>query len=274
MLVACGVLVLLFGLYLLFGTGLPASQSQTTLRHQLNSELADPAPSPRPGGISPANPAPVIQAPAVGNAVGVIDIPSINLDKVMVQGIGESDLQKGPGHYPGTPLPGERGNVAIAGHRTTYGAPFYRLNELQKGQSIQVITVQGSFTYHVLRSIVVSPTDTAVIAPSTANLLTLTTCTPRYSAAQRLIVQAVLVGNPLPDSPVLASAVKGAPVHHRWLPALLWGLALVAFGTIVWGLRRRIGRRGWLAYLGGTPVVLVGLYFFFASVSTLLPVTI
>ena len=76
-------------------------------------------------------------------------IPAIGVDKIVVEGVSLADLKKGPGHYPETPLPGQEGNAAIAGHRTTYGAPFNRLDELEPGDEITVTTVQGEFTYEV-----------------------------------------------------------------------------------------------------------------------------
>ena len=122
------------------------------------------------------------------------------MDKVIVEGTGTTDLRQGPGHYDGTPLPGQIGNAAIAGHRTTYGAPFYNLNELADGDPIVVTTTQGVFTYSVTRSLIVpcgdsncnDPADVAVIAPSTTPELTLTTCNPRFSSSSRLVVQATL----------------------------------------------------------------------------------
>ena len=120
----------------------------------------------------------------------------------MVEGIDVDDLRKGPGHYPGTPLPGQAGNAAIAGHRTTYGAPFGDLDQLAVGDEIVLTTVQGTFTYRVVRApFAVSPDDGDVLLPTVdplvpgakAATLTLTTCNPKYSAAERLIVKASLV---------------------------------------------------------------------------------
>src|SRR5207245_6036160 len=107
-------------------------------------------------------------------------------------------------------LPGQPGNAAIAGHRTTYGAPLYNLNELGRGDPIFITTPQGTFRYDVGRSLVVAPSDVSVIAATPANQLTLTTCTPRFSAAQRLIVQASLVGTPAPAAPAAPPAPPGA----------------------------------------------------------------
>src|SRR5207247_10810123 len=123
-----------------------------------------------------------------GDAVAIIEIPKINVSKAVVQGVGTEDLKKGPGHYPSTPMPGEKGNAAIAGHRTTYGHPFYDLDALKPGDDILVSTREGKFDYKVDHSINVDPHDIAVLNDTGDNLLTLTTCTPRFSAAQRLIV--------------------------------------------------------------------------------------
>ncbi|MGH9132211.1 MAG: class E sortase [Acidimicrobiales bacterium] len=281
LLVGCSILLLLFIVYQLFGTGLPASMSQTRLRHQLTSVLSQRTTA-QPDTVSSPLPD-ALKAPSAGSALGVIDIPSINVDKAMVQGVGVSDLQEGPGHYPSTPLPGEAGNAAVAGHRTTYGAPFFRLNELRKGQPIYVTTAEGTFTYHVLRSLVVKPSDASVLSPTGTNMLTLTTCSPRYSATQRLIVEAVLQGAPLADVPAAAPTRPQkqakpqvqtlAAAGRHWLPALLWGLALLALGIVAGYASRKLPRHKWLVYLAATPVSLVGLYVFFDNLSLLLPAT-
>jgi sortase A len=125
----------------------------------------------------------------------VIDIPKIKLEnKVIVEGVGRDELRKGPGHVPSTVLPGQDGTFGVSGHRTTYGAPFYRLNELEKGDTITVVTREAVYTYTVTRTAIVRPTDTQVldnvIGPDDKPkaTITLTTCHPRYSARQRLIV--------------------------------------------------------------------------------------
>jgi sortase A len=127
-----------------------------------------------------------------GDAVAHLEIPAIKLDKIVVMGVQLTDLKKGPGSYPTTPLPGEIGNAGIAGHRTTYGAPFERLDKLRPGDEIITTSYAGRFVYRVTDTKVVKPADTSVLAPSHEVRLTLTTCHPRYSTAQRLIVSAVL----------------------------------------------------------------------------------
>lgn len=125
-------------------------------------------------------------------------IPRIGVDTVVVEGITVSALRAGSGHYPGTPLPGQRGNVAIAGHRTTYGAPFRDIDRLAVGDVIVFATPLGDVTYRVSDApFVVEPDSTDVVAPDSRNLLTLTTCHPRSSSRLRLVVRAVLVGTGL-----------------------------------------------------------------------------
>ena len=152
---------------------------------------------------------PSIAAPDDGNPVGLMRIAKIGLDKVIVQGTSTNDLRQGPGHYPGTPLPGEVGNAAIAGHRTTYGAPFYNLDELVPGDPIVITTVQGTFTYSVTGTVIVSPNDTSVVDNTTFPELTLTTCNPRFSASQRLVVHARSTTAPRPPRPSARRASWG-----------------------------------------------------------------
>jgi sortase A len=128
-----------------------------------------------------------------GDAMGRIVMPRIGVDDVFVQGTEASDLSKGPGHYPQTPLPGERGTVAIAGHRTTYGAPFRHIDELRPNDRIELRMPYGRFTYRVERTRIVPPTETSVIDRVAHDRLVLSACHPLYSAAQRIIVFARLV---------------------------------------------------------------------------------
>ncbi|MGH9071935.1 MAG: class E sortase, partial [Acidimicrobiales bacterium] len=295
--VGAAVLLLLFVVYQLYGTGIAASRSQQALRHQLAVQKAPPSKTAAPTSEAPRA---SIVAPAAGAPLGIIYAPSINLDKAVVEGVGESDLERGPGHYPGTPLPGQAGNAAIAGHRTTWGAPFFRLNQLRTEAPIYLQTAHGDFTYRVLRSFVVSPTNVLVIAPTKANLLTLTTCTPAYSAAKRLVVRAALVGQPILDrvapiggSPSAGVQFRGAPpgsgpvtspASHAalgvggeggsWVPAIGWGTALVGACALLWRLGGRLRRRRWLAYVASVPFCLVLVYLFFGGISAVLPASI
>ena len=128
-----------------------------------------------------------------GSAVGRIHIPSIGANFVVIKGTSTSDLEEGPGIYPQTRFPGAAGTTAIAGHRTTYLAPFRHINALRRGDPIVVDMPYARFVYSVTGQSVVAPTDVAVIDPVGYSRLVLSACTPLYSAAQRLIVFARLV---------------------------------------------------------------------------------
>jgi len=199
-LVAAGTLVLLFLAYQLYGTDVLNHRSQAELRRHFEARVHHAEMTPAGSaalelGSPTATPtvAPPPPRPDLRSGVALLEIPKINLSAVVVEGVEVPDLKKGPGHYPGTPLPGQPGNVVISGHRTTYGRPFYSLNDLTAGDPIYVTNPDGSrFTYVVSRTSIVQPTDVAVTSATTDDRLTLTTCNPRYSAAQRLIVVAEL----------------------------------------------------------------------------------
>jgi sortase A len=128
-----------------------------------------------------------------GRALGRIRIPAIGLDQVVVDGTDAASLRKGPGHYPSAPLPGAHGTVAIAGHRTTYGAPFRRIDRVRPGQTITVEMPYGRFAYRVERTRIVAPTATWVTQRVSYDRLVLSACHPLYSAAERIVVFARLV---------------------------------------------------------------------------------
>lgn len=139
------------------------------------------------------------EAPPLGTAVARIRIPSIERLEdgwEVVSGVTTEDLRNGAGHMPDTPLPGQPGNSVISGHRTTYGAPFHELDELEIGDRIEVDTATGTHGYQVREQFVVAPTDVWVTDPREGAWLTLTTCHPKFSAAQRLIIVAELVDGP------------------------------------------------------------------------------
>ncbi len=127
-----------------------------------------------------------------GDPLGRIRMPSIGVSEVFVEGTEGGDLRRGPGHYPATPLPGQRGTVAIAGHRTTYGAPFHDVDDLRRGDRIELDMPYGRFTYRVERTRIVPPTATEVTDRVAYDRLVLSACHPLYSAAQRIVVFARL----------------------------------------------------------------------------------
>jgi sortase A len=135
-------------------------------------------------------------APGEGEAFGIISIPKIDLEHVMMEGVDRDTLKAGPGHMPWTPLPGQPGNAVISGHRTTYGAPFFDLDLLEAGDQIIVETALGEHVFAVRETLIVLPTDVWVTNPKRGAWLTLTTCNPRFSARERLVIQAELVDGP------------------------------------------------------------------------------
>jgi sortase A len=205
--ITAGLIVLLFTVYEMYGTGITTSRQQSTLSRDLHERWRHP-PN-RPGTVAPTD---------LGTGLAVLRIPRLGKDwvKVVVEGVSPSDLRAGPGHYPGTALPGQVGNFAVAGHRATYGNGFLRMNEMRPGDAVVVETRDMWFTYHVSSSEVVDPTDLAVIAPvpdqpgvtPTRRMVTLTTCDPWFSATHRLIVHGVLVAS-LPKSAGLPAALVG-----------------------------------------------------------------
>ncbi len=172
--VASGLAMLAFVAWQFWGTSLGTARAQSLFRAQI---VADGFPS----------------RTIRGDALGFIRIPKLAVDVAFVEGVGPEDLADGPGHYPGTALPGEWGNVAIAGHRTTHGAPFWAIDTLRPGDVIEVQTRAGTFTYRVRWVRIAAPDDTSMLGPTDVASLTLTTCYPRFSSRQRLVVRATQV---------------------------------------------------------------------------------
>ena len=146
----------------------------------------------------------------VGEGLTRLKIPKIGLDVLVVEGTTPAALRAGAGHYPSTPLPGEVGNVGIAGHRTTYGRPFNRLDQLRPGDVVELDTPIAVYTYKAVAPFaghgnpwVVLPTDVGVVAPIPGKrMLTLTTCHPKGSARHRLVMRFTLVGTTLKDTKI------------------------------------------------------------------------
>lgn len=303
-LITGGVLILAFVAYQLWGTNIAAARAQNRLEDSFAERLAEadrarpsstttvpttgpttgPSAGPTTSGTTPPSPAPATAvAPPAGEAGGRIEIPEIGVDWIFVEGVSVADLKRGPGHYPTTPFPGQAGNAAIAGHRTTYGAPFNRIDELAPGDEIVLTTVQGRFTYVMTEQLLVSPSAVEVLDDYGDDRITLSACHPKYSARQRIIVVGELQGDPLPAPPPparpdssngprstaepLTFDVSGEAVGKA--PALLWGLACAA----IWLAAYLVGRRWrrWPAYALGFPVFVVALYAFFENFSRLLP---
>ncbi len=134
----------------------------------------------------------VQKQPLPGDAIGRIVLPTLDRDYFVVEGTKTADLRKGPGHYGDTPLPGERGTVGIAGHRTTYGAPFRTIDRLDRGDPIRIEMPYGRFTYSVEKARIVEPSQVSVKRQVAYDRLILSACHPLYSAAQRVVVFARL----------------------------------------------------------------------------------
>ncbi len=268
MLVTIGLLILLFVTYELWGTGIFTARDQSRLKSQFRRELLQaqhqdnpvvtaPTTKPKPG--KPRKPVPTTSttlnpryqiAPPEGGIIGEIVIKKIGVDWIFREGVQLADLAQGPGHYPGTPLPGQIGDAAIAGHRTTHGAPFFRVNELAPGDHIVIRTFAGTYTYVVAKQpFAVDPTDYGVVANTPDAELTLTSCNPRYSARQRIVIKANLLRK-LSDKPhrppthingkkvlpppraQLATSLEGQ--SNSDVPSVLWGIIVAMVGALWW----------------------------------------
>jgi sortase A len=176
--------------WLLWGTGLQTQRAQDALRPAMEGQIADPRPpseGPKPGSqVVP------------GSAYAVIKIPRIGLDMVVVQGTDYTSLKAGPGHYADTADPWDgTGRVGIAGHRTTYLHPFFNLDQVLPGDTIELLTGFGAYTYTVTKNFVMPEATAGVVLRQTSQpTLVLTTCNPRYASSQRLIVEADLTQPP------------------------------------------------------------------------------
>ena len=211
--ITAGVVILLFVVYELYFTGIETAREQRALRSEIERLWRD------GGDVYPIDPVTKIPEIPLGEGVAVLRIPRFGRDhyKVVVEGVRVGDLKKGPGHYPGTQLPGQVGNFVVSGHRTTYGAPFGRLDELAPGDPIVVETATTWFTYRVERTEIVSPGEISVIYPvprdkgakPTRALMTLTTCHPKYSARQRMVVFGELAETTKKEPGVVPRALEG-----------------------------------------------------------------
>jgi len=314
-----GTLILLFVVYQLWGTGLQEARHQRELSREFEEILDEvdrtststtattttttaPGTTTEPGrvDVEAITPQPGLPVPAEGDPVAKIRIPEIGITRTVVSGVSLTQLQRGIGHYPESPLPGQAGNVAMAGHRTTYGQPFHNVDKLEAGDQIFFTTVQGEFVYRVTGLEIVQPDEVRILEDQGDNRLTLIACHPKYSLAERIIVHAELEGSPAPpiegqeetrsaadaDDPfaTVDAGLSGEPAA-RW-PTIWWGLACAAVWLATWlvqtFLRRRLKARDeapsrqqrlltWSPYLVGVPVFLVTLYVFFENFGRLLP---
>ena len=233
-LISSGVLLFLFAIYQLFGTALITAQAQSSLENDLDTVTEELASDEfiqntfmkletvtisedvertetveTEVSSSPFDDFTAEEISALGNivykpqgeAIAQIVAPVMGLDSIVVSGTAVSDLRKGPGHYTDSAPLCSTGNAAIAGHRTTYGSPFGDIANLKFGDEIRVNTPYGNCIYTVTERFIVEPSDTWVVKDQGDNRLTLTSCHPKYSAAQRYIVVAELTQTDVPYLP-------------------------------------------------------------------------
>lgn len=218
--------LLIFG-YLgwqLFGTDLVTAGIQAEAAEELTVELEAAPPEPEAvtaedflgsgQDLPPEVPSLVDFYPEdpveAGEPFAFLSIPTLGIEElVLYEGVDRQTLKMGPGHMPTTPVPGQPGNSVISGHRTTYGRPFFDFDRLTEGDRIEVQTSVGTHVYEVREIQVVLPTDVWVTEPRPGGWLTLTTCEPKFSARQRLVVWAEMVDGPNADFAALHEAKFG-----------------------------------------------------------------
>jgi sortase A len=278
-----GAIILLFVAWQLWGTSISQHHQQQQLQSAFEASVHAHHAASRPVSSGPvliaANK--VVPPAAEGTAVAQLQIPAIGLSEYVVSGTAEGDLAKGPGHYIGTATPGQEGNVGIAGHRTTNGAPFNRLGQLVVGDPIYLTTLTGErLTYIVSQTPPpVPPNDVAVLDNFGDNRITLTTCNPEYSSAQRLIVVGELKGSPPPaktkTKPHAYHIVNSQTASWNWSVCpivILEAGALMLLGLSNRRLSAWYGKVGrWLIL---TPFWVAGLYLLFQSLATFLPAAV
>jgi sortase A len=220
-----GAIILIFVVWQLWGTSISQHHAQGQLKSEFNALVAQHSTGSHPSKSSLVSAATRVPSPGDGKVVAEIQIPAIGVDQYVVEGTTETDLSKGPGHYIGTAMPGQAGNVAIAGHRTTNGAPFVGLGRLVPGDRIILTTTFGqNLTYMVSGTPqAVSPTDVGVLSYFGDNRITLTTCNPEFSSSQRLVVVGML------KQPLASPAVDVKHVSYQLVnPAIAsWNWSLL-----------------------------------------------
>ena len=273
-----GAIILLFVVWQLWGTSIAQHHAQSQLKSEFNTLLAQHAAGSHSSKSSLTSAATRVPSSGNGTVVAEIQIPAIGVDQYVVEGTTETDLSKGPGHYIGTAMPGQAGNVAIAGHRTTNGAPFVGLGRLVPGDRIILTTTFGQNLTYVVSGTpqAVSPTDVGVLNYFGDNRITLTTCNPEFSSSQRLVVVGML------KQPLASPAVDGKHVsYHVMNPAIAswnWSLLPVVGIEVCLLLLLALSYRRfdtWFELTGKWLVLLplwaAGLYLLFDTLTKFLP---
>jgi sortase A len=220
-------------------------------------------------GLPDVSPLPIV-APTVGEPVAVLEIPSLGLTQVVLEGEGNSVTQSGPGHVSGTPLPGQPGNVGVVGRRSSYGAPFFALDTLSAGDVIRTTTVQGQAEYTVTDVSVFTGEDP--FERSDANQLTLVTGSPPGLALNQLVVRAELDDDPYVPTPQAARTFRDptSADFSQWAEIVVWGLVLAAaVAATVAALRSGVRRP--VVWVLATPTVTAGVVLFARAVDHMLP---
>lgn len=263
-LVVAGLLAALFAGYEIGGSGWMYDRSQQSLLTDFKQELPT-------GQVASAS-----TGASEGNPIALLKLPKLGLDSVVVEGSSPQDLKDGPGHLRGSPMPGEAGNVVLVGRRTTYGGPFRNLDHLSKGDSIDVTTADGTFTYTVSTVERTGGGKSDPLNGTFDNRLTLVTSDPAFFPDGRLSVVATLKGPPIsvPDRarvPVSSAELGLAADPYGLGLALFWA---VLIGAAIWATWRT--RQLWPArvrHLFATPLLIALVLLLFASLDRLLPGT-
>jgi len=288
-----GLLFVLFFGWEVLVSALPQHRAQTVLLHEFKAELTQKAqaaavttnPSAASGLLgssgSTAKKAPSFivapPPPKAGAPVGLLWIPSIHVNQVVVEGTTAAQLRNGPGHHPNTVMPGQPGNAAISAPRVANGGPFRHLDALHRGNVIQVTTDQGAFQYRVVSVRELHKGNADPLQPSDDNRLTLTTSAPPYRATHALVVTARLLGTPVAP-PAGTHPMSSSPSESGFsiqpgalaLTVLVFQLLVLATIGARWLYRNWHPATAWVL---STPVLLALLIVFCRSASGLLPAT-
>ncbi len=149
-----------------------------------------------------------------GAPIGRLQIPAIGVDETLYDQVTSLSIDKGPSHWPGTAMPGELGNVVVAGHRTTHRSPFLRLGDLHAGDEIVFVMPGATSKYRVTYSEIVSPKALDIVNQHDVSEATLFTCHPPGSASERLVIHALLeVPVAVPATPAV-TATAADPIYN------------------------------------------------------------